>query len=94
MAPCKLKDHSVNYCFKSLLTFKVGLTYPNFPLLKGSDCVHPFVALQNCIKANPSAFSKDILEEDEVQKEEEPTQEYKIIPPIWSKESPSPKSKL
>ncbi|XP_062159541.1 mitochondrial intermembrane space import and assembly protein 40 homolog [Alnus glutinosa] len=61
---------------------------------KGSDCVHPFVALQNCIKANPNAFSKDILEEDEVQKEEEPTHEYKIIPPIWSKESPSPKSKL
>ncbi|XP_059454373.1 mitochondrial intermembrane space import and assembly protein 40 homolog [Corylus avellana] len=61
---------------------------------KGSDCVHPFVALQNCIKANPNAFSKDILEDDEVQKEEEPTQEYKIIPPIWSKESPSPKSKL
>ncbi|KAJ8759266.1 hypothetical protein K2173_006786 [Erythroxylum novogranatense] len=27
---------------------------------KGSDCVHPFVALQNCIKANPNAFSKDI----------------------------------
>uniref|UniRef100_A0A2N9GE33 Mitochondrial intermembrane space import and assembly protein 40 homolog n=1 Tax=Fagus sylvatica TaxID=28930 RepID=A0A2N9GE33_FAGSY len=28
---------------------------------KGSDCVHPFVALQNCIKANPNAFSEDVL---------------------------------
>ncbi|KAI5575703.1 hypothetical protein BDE02_10G228900 [Populus trichocarpa] len=61
---------------------------------KGSDCVHPFVALQNCIKANPNAFSKDILEEAEEKKEEEPAQEYKIIPPIWSGESQSPKSKL
>ncbi|XP_024047108.1 mitochondrial intermembrane space import and assembly protein 40 homolog [Citrus clementina] len=62
---------------------------------KGSDCVHPFVALQNCIKANPSAFSKDILEEDdEVKNEEEPPPEYKIIPPVWSKEPRSPKSKL
>jgi intermembrane space import and assembly protein 40 len=56
--------------------------------------VHPFVALQNCIKANPNAFSKDILEEAEEKKEEEPAQEYKIIPPIWSGESQSPKSKL
>ncbi|KAH9746870.1 hypothetical protein WN944_011707 [Citrus x changshan-huyou] len=61
---------------------------------KGSDCVHPFVALQNCIKANPSAFSKDILEEDEVKNEEEPPPEYKIIPPVWSKEPRTPKSKL
>ncbi|EXB96346.1 hypothetical protein L484_023064 [Morus notabilis] len=61
---------------------------------KGSDCVHPFVALQNCIKANPDAFSKDILEDDEVKKEEQPTQEYKIYPPEWSKEPRSPKSKL
>ncbi|XP_027334931.1 mitochondrial intermembrane space import and assembly protein 40 homolog [Abrus precatorius] len=60
---------------------------------KGSDCVHPFVALQSCIKANPDAFSKDILGEDE-SKELEPIQEYKIIPPKWSKESQSPKSKL
>ncbi|KAI9169955.1 hypothetical protein LWI28_020075 [Acer negundo] len=36
---------------------------------KGSDCVHPFVALQNCIKANPDAFSKEVLEDDEVKKE-------------------------
>ncbi|GAV62358.1 hypothetical protein CFOL_v3_05882 [Cephalotus follicularis] len=61
---------------------------------KGSDCVHPFVALQNCIKSNPDAFSKDILEGDDVKKEEEPSPEYKIIPPIWSVESQSAKSKL
>ncbi|KAK3012893.1 hypothetical protein RJ639_009710 [Escallonia herrerae] len=63
---------------------------------KGSDCVHPFVALQGCIKANPTAFSKDVLEEEEVvKKEEKPTKEYKIIPPTWSLESPpSPKPKL
>ncbi|XP_020232199.1 mitochondrial intermembrane space import and assembly protein 40 homolog [Cajanus cajan] len=60
---------------------------------KGSDCVHPFVALQSCIKANPDAFSKDILGEDE-SKELEPIQEYKILPPKWSKESQSPKSRL
>ncbi|KAK7255715.1 hypothetical protein RIF29_29134 [Crotalaria pallida] len=60
---------------------------------KGSDCVHPFVALQSCIKANPNAFSKDILGEGESQ-EVEPIPEYKIIPPTWSKESKSPKSKL
>ncbi|OVA07418.1 hypothetical protein BVC80_8825g29 [Macleaya cordata] len=58
---------------------------------KGSDCVHPFVALQNCIKANPNAFSKDVLDEDESKKEEEHTEEYKIIPPTWAKEQ---KSKL
>ncbi|KAI4358061.1 hypothetical protein L6164_001967 [Bauhinia variegata] len=61
---------------------------------KGSDCVHPFVALQNCIKANPDAFSKEILDGDEEVKEMEPTQEYKIIPPKWSKEPQSPTSKL
>ncbi|XP_055802599.1 mitochondrial intermembrane space import and assembly protein 40 homolog [Solanum dulcamara] len=62
---------------------------------KGSDCVSPFVALQSCIKANPNAFSKDVLEEDnddvskqdEVKTEETPKQEYRIIPPIWSVES-------
>ncbi|CAL5195745.1 unnamed protein product [Lathyrus oleraceus] len=53
---------------------------------KGSDCVNSFVALQSCIKANPDAFSKDILGEDE-STESEPVQEYKIIPPDWSKES-------
>ncbi|KAL2336434.1 hypothetical protein Fmac_010880 [Flemingia macrophylla] len=60
---------------------------------KGSDCVHPFVALQSCIKANPNAFSEDIIGEDE-SKESEPIQEYKILPPKWSKESKSPKSRL
>ncbi|XP_030470316.1 mitochondrial intermembrane space import and assembly protein 40 homolog [Syzygium oleosum] len=64
---------------------------------KGSDCVHPFVALQNCIKANPGAFSKEILEggdDDDVKKEEELKQEYRIIPPTWSQESHNAKSKL
>ncbi|XVE49678.1 hypothetical protein DITRI_Ditri01bG0100500 [Diplodiscus trichospermus] len=62
---------------------------------KGSDCVQPFVALQTCIKGNPDAFPKNILEEkEEVKKEEEPTQEYKIYPPIWFKESKSGKPKL
>ncbi|XP_061342924.1 mitochondrial intermembrane space import and assembly protein 40 homolog [Gastrolobium bilobum] len=60
---------------------------------KGSDCVNPFVALQSCIKVNPNALSKDILGEDE-SKELEPIQEYKIIPPKWSKESQSPTSRL
>ncbi|OIT00725.1 PREDICTED: mitochondrial intermembrane space import and assembly protein 40 homolog [Nicotiana attenuata] len=67
---------------------------------KGSDCISPFVALQSCIKANPNAFSKDILEDDdntrkqdEVKKEETPKQEYRIIPPIWSVESKGSKRK-
>lgn len=84
------------YMEMNLLTFyKVLETFEEvfFPFAQGSDCVNPFVALQNCIKANPDAFSKDILEEDE-EKKEEPAQEYNIIPPIWSKESQSPKSKL
>eukprot|EP00262_Sarcandra_glabra_P001321 TRINITY_DN11369_c1_g3_i1.p1 TRINITY_DN11369_c1_g3~~TRINITY_DN11369_c1_g3_i1.p1 ORF type:complete len:144 (-),score=40.42 TRINITY_DN11369_c1_g3_i1:167-598(-) len=57
---------------------------------KGSDCVHPFVALQNCIKANPDAFPKDVLDEDESKNEGEDIPDYKIEPPAWSKE---PKSK-
>lgn len=69
---------------------------------KGSDCVHPFVALQSCIKANPNAFSKDILDEDEDEEEkerekvkaEEPTQDYRVVPPSWSREPQTPKSKL
>ncbi|KAF5737961.1 mitochondrial intermembrane space import and assembly protein 40 [Tripterygium wilfordii] len=61
---------------------------------KGSDCVHPFVALQDCIKANPNAFSEDVLEDDEDRKKEEPTEEYKINPPSWAKDRPSSKSKL
>ncbi|CAL1382094.1 unnamed protein product [Linum trigynum] len=64
---------------------------------KGSDCVHPFVALQNCIKVNPGAFSKDVVEEegDEVKKEEEPVK-YRISPPSWARDKTpsSPKSKL
>ncbi|KAH7521278.1 hypothetical protein FEM48_Zijuj07G0016000 [Ziziphus jujuba var. spinosa] len=61
---------------------------------KGSDCVNPFVALQNCSKANPDAFSKDVLEEDEVKNEQEENQQLRIIPPLWTKESQTPKSKL
>ncbi|CAL9094770.1 mitochondrial intermembrane space import and assembly protein 40-like [Musa troglodytarum] len=57
---------------------------------KGSDCVNPFVALQNCIKANPDAFTKDILDEEK-EPEEEKVQDYKIIPPSWSRE-PRPKN--
>ncbi|KAH0457075.1 hypothetical protein IEQ34_014982 [Dendrobium chrysotoxum] len=55
---------------------------------KGSDCVSPFVALQNCIRSNPDAFSKDVLEDED---QEEEVQEYKIHPPSWSKE---PQSKI
>ncbi|GAB4851961.1 Oxidoreductase [Ancistrocladus abbreviatus] len=53
---------------------------------KGSDCVHPFVALQQCIKAHPDAFAKDFLEDDQV-KNVEPPQDHNIIPPEWSLES-------
>lgn len=52
---------------------------------KGSDCVKQFVAFQECIKTNPDAFTKDVLDEDK--EEEKPAQEYKIIPPLWSEES-------
>ncbi|CAH8365148.1 unnamed protein product [Eruca vesicaria subsp. sativa] len=65
---------------------------------KGSDCVHPFVALQNCVKANPNAFSREVLEdkEEETEKKQEPVQEdHRIIPPLWAKDPPrSGKSKL
>ncbi|CAL1356398.1 unnamed protein product [Linum trigynum] len=64
---------------------------------KGSDCVRPFVALQNCIKVNPGAFSKDVVKEEgeEVKKEEEPVN-YRIIPPLWARDKTpsSPKPKL
>ncbi|XP_051124097.1 mitochondrial intermembrane space import and assembly protein 40 homolog [Andrographis paniculata] len=50
---------------------------------KGSDCVHPFVALQNCIKANPGAFSDDVLDDNDA-KEEKPSPQKKIRPPLWS----------
>jgi len=55
-------------------------------MLQGSDCISPFIALQNCIKANPDAFSKDVLEDES---EEEEVQDYKIIPPSWSREPKS-----
>ncbi|XP_075520330.1 mitochondrial intermembrane space import and assembly protein 40 homolog isoform X1 [Primulina tabacum] len=58
---------------------------------KGSDCVNPFVALQKCIKANPNAFSKDILEDEEIKNEEKPSPQYTIRPPFWSEESRTPK---
>ncbi|KAD6454365.1 hypothetical protein E3N88_09071 [Mikania micrantha] len=61
---------------------------------KGSDCVHPFVALQRCIQTNPNAFPNDVLENDEPEAQEKPPQNYKIIPPRWSVESPNPKPKL
>lgn len=54
---------------------------------KGSDCVSPFVYLQKCIKANPDAFPKDVLEDDEVKKEETPSQKIKIQPPLWAEKS-------
>lgn len=60
---------------------------------KGSDCVNPFVALQSCVQENPDAFSKDILVDDDPEKKEEkPSQEYKIRPPVWSRKSKSPSS--
>ncbi|CAH2044179.1 unnamed protein product [Thlaspi arvense] len=67
---------------------------------KGSDCVNPFVALQSCIKANPDAFSKEVLEdkeetETEKKEEQQPVQDHRIIPPLWAKDPPrSGKSKL
>ncbi|KFK27647.1 hypothetical protein AALP_AA8G410500 [Arabis alpina] len=65
---------------------------------KGSDCVHPFVALQSCIKANPDAFSKEVLEDGEKpekKEEQPPAQDHIIIPPLWAKDPPrSGKSKL
>ncbi|KAL8496156.1 hypothetical protein ACS0TY_020029 [Phlomoides rotata] len=54
---------------------------------KGSDCVNPFVSLQKCIKANPDAFSKDVLEDDEVKKEEKPSPKIKVHPPLWAEKS-------
>lgn len=60
-------------------------------LLQGSDCVHPFVALQSCIKANPDAFSKSVTEDEEKtekKEEEPPVQDHRIIPPLWAKDPP------
>lgn len=55
--------------------------------------MNPFVALQNCIKAFPDAFSKEILGDD-TKKEEKAAEEYRIHPPIWCNESQGQKSKL
>ncbi|KAL6651081.1 hypothetical protein ACP70R_010006 [Stipagrostis hirtigluma subsp. patula] len=53
---------------------------------KGSDCVKPFIALQDCIKSNPEAFSKEVLEEEENDEEAEKSN-LKVRAPAWSKES-------
>ncbi|KAG2662831.1 hypothetical protein I3760_16G000600 [Carya illinoinensis] len=78
-------------CRQLGFTWSTARNYMNSML--GSDCVHPFVTLQNCIKANPNAFSKGILEEGKVKEEEEPTHEY-IRLPLWSRGSKSSKSNL
>ncbi|RCV07474.1 hypothetical protein SETIT_1G247700v2 [Setaria italica] len=57
---------------------------------KGSDCVDPFIALQNCIRGNKEAFIKEILEEEENDEEAEKSN-LKVLPPAWSRE---PKSKI
>uniref|UniRef100_A0A0E0I492 CHCH domain-containing protein n=1 Tax=Oryza nivara TaxID=4536 RepID=A0A0E0I492_ORYNI len=53
---------------------------------KGSDCVKPFITLQDCIKINPEAFSKEILEEEENDEEAEKSN-LKVRAPAWSRES-------
>ncbi|KAL6634811.1 hypothetical protein ACP70R_027482 [Stipagrostis hirtigluma subsp. patula] len=57
---------------------------------KGSDCVNPFIAFQNCIKENKEAFIKEILEEEEKDEGAEKSK-LKVLPPAWSRE---PKSKI
>jgi len=57
--------------------------------LQGSDCVDPFIALQNCIGENKEAFIKEILEEEENDEEAEKSN-LKVLSPAWSRE---PKSK-
>ncbi|TVU03010.1 hypothetical protein EJB05_51474 [Eragrostis curvula] len=52
---------------------------------KGSDCVNPFIALQNCIKENKEAFIKEILEEEENDDEADKSN-LKVLPPAWSRE--------
>ncbi|CAA6666609.1 unnamed protein product [Spirodela intermedia] len=54
---------------------------------KGSDCVSPFIALQDCIKVHPDAFSKDLLGGEETRKEDEVVTNFRIIPPSWSRKS-------
>nr|CAD1844357.1 unnamed protein product [Ananas comosus var. bracteatus] len=60
---------------------------------QGSDCVSPFIALQNCIKANPNAFSKDVLDEEEEDnesgQEDKKMSNYRIKAPSWSRETRS-----
>ena len=48
--------------------------------------MQPFIALQNCIKENPAAFSKEILEEEENDEEAEKSN-LKVRPPAWSREA-------
>ncbi|GJR79287.1 mitochondrial intermembrane space import and assembly protein 40 [Tanacetum coccineum] len=49
---------------------------------KGSDCVHPFVALQRCIKTNPNAFPTEVFENSGEKNLEKPkpTREYIFNP--------------
>ncbi|XP_078442481.1 cox19-like CHCH family protein [Wolffia australiana] len=55
---------------------------------KGSDCVNPFIALQDCVKAYPNAFSKDLLGSEESKKEDDVVSaSFRIIPPSWSRKS-------
>ncbi|XP_021755036.1 mitochondrial intermembrane space import and assembly protein 40 homolog [Chenopodium quinoa] len=61
---------------------------------KGSDCVHPFVALQSCIKTNPNAFPEDIAGDHQVKETVESSSNYRIHPPKWSLESQSPQPRL
>ncbi|CAN6279315.1 unnamed protein product [Urochloa humidicola] len=58
---------------------------------KGSDCVDPFIALQNCIRENKEAFIKEILEEEENDEKAEKSN-IKVLPPAWSRE-PKPKTR-
>ncbi|KAM0838047.1 hypothetical protein ACQ4PT_061238 [Festuca glaucescens] len=51
-----------------------------------TNCVKPFIALQNCIKENPEAFSKEILEEEENDEEAEKSN-LKVRAPAWSREA-------
>uniref|UniRef100_A0A0A9DNT6 Mitochondrial intermembrane space import and assembly protein 40 homolog n=1 Tax=Arundo donax TaxID=35708 RepID=A0A0A9DNT6_ARUDO len=55
---------------------------------KGSDCVNPFIAFQNCIKENKETFIKEILEEEENDEEAEKSN-LKVLPPAWSRETKS-----
>uniref|UniRef100_A0A0E0KT18 Armadillo-like repeats domain-containing protein n=1 Tax=Oryza punctata TaxID=4537 RepID=A0A0E0KT18_ORYPU len=55
---------------------------------EGSDCVKPFIALQDCIKINPEAFSKEILEEEENDEEAEKSN-LKAEPNLPSANGPS-----